>query len=63
MRQTIIVAAITAVITAIASIWGTTAIIAHSAKSPAAAAASTSVDVMRMMRESKGLPEERFDAH
>jgi hypothetical protein len=61
MRQTIVVAAITAVVTAIVSVWGTTAIIASS-KSKAAVAASGSVEVMRMMREAKVLPEERFDA-
>jgi hypothetical protein len=62
MRQTIIVAAITAVVTAIVSVWGTTAIIASS-QSKAAVVASGSVEVMRMMREAKALPEERFDAN
>ena len=63
MRQTIVVAAITTVITATISIWGTSTIVAHASKGSAAAAASSSVDVMRLMREAKGLPEEQFDAH
>jgi hypothetical protein len=63
MRQTVIVSTITAVVTAIVSVWGTTTIMATSPKSKAAAVASSPVEVMRMMKESKALPEERFDAH
>jgi hypothetical protein len=63
VRQTIIACATTALVTAIVAIWGTTIIIAHTEKHPEAAAASTSVDVLRMMRDAKGLPEETFDAH
>ena len=63
MRQTVIVAATTALVTAIVAIWGTTIIIAHTEKDPEAATASTSVDVLKMMRDAKGLPEEQFDAH
>jgi hypothetical protein len=46
MRQTVIVAATTALVTAIVASWGTTVIIAYAEKHPEAAAASTSVDVM-----------------
>jgi hypothetical protein len=63
MRQTVIVAIVTATATAIVSIWGTSAIIAQPPKGQVAAKISSTVDVMRMMRESAGLPEERFDAH
>jgi hypothetical protein len=40
MRQTVIVAATTALVTAIVAIWGTTIIIAHTEKHPEAATAS-----------------------
>jgi len=63
MRQTVIVAIVTAVATAIVSVWGTSAIIAQPPKGQVAAKISSTVDVMRMMRESAALPEERFDAH
>ena len=64
MRQTVIVAATTALVTAIVASWGTTVIIAYTEKHPeAAATASTSIDVLKMMRDAKGLPEEKFDAH
>ena len=63
MRQTVIVAATTALVTAIVAIWGTTTMIAYTEKHPETASASTSVDVMKMMRDAKGLPEEKFDAH
>ena len=63
MRQTVIVAATTALVTAIVASWGTTVIIAHTEKHPEAATASTSIDVMKMMRDAQGLPEEKFDAH
>ena len=46
-------------VTAIVSIWGTAVIIAHTEKHPEVVA-STSIDVMKMMRDAKGLPEERF---
>jgi hypothetical protein len=59
MRQTIIVAAITAAV----SIWGTSMIIAHSAKTAGVSKASSSIDVMQMMRDAKNLPEEKFDAN
>jgi hypothetical protein len=63
MRQTVVVAAITAVITAIIVSWGTSVIVAHSAKGSPSVKASSSVDVMQLMKNSKNLPEERFDAH
>ena len=62
MRQTVIVAATTALVTAIVASWGTTVIIGYT-EHPEAATASTSIDVMKMMRDAKGLPEEKFDAH
>jgi len=63
MRQTVIVSSITAVVVAIVSVWGTTAIMARSPTSKATTVASTPVEVMRMMKEAKALPEERFDAY
>ena len=63
MRQTVIVAIITATATAIVSIWGTSAIIAQPPKGQITDKISSTVDVMRMMKESGALPEERFDAH
>jgi len=62
MRQTIIASAITAFVTAVVTSWGTAAIIAQTEKRPEALA-SSSIDVMKMMRDAKGLPEESFDAH
>lgn len=49
--------ATTAMVTASVAIWGT-AVIGHGE-----AVASTSNDVMKMMRDATGLPEEKFDAH
>jgi hypothetical protein len=46
MRQTVIVTAATALITAVISIWATTVIIAHAQKHPDAVSAS-SVDLMQ----------------
>ena len=62
MRQTTIVAG-TALISAVIAIWGTTIIIAHTPKNSAPVAASTSISVLEMMKNSKNLPEEAFDAH
>ena len=62
MRQTVITSATTALVTAIVAIWGTAVFIGHHEKRPEALA-STSIDVMKMMRDAKGLPEEKFDAH
>ena len=65
MRQTIIVAATTALVTAIIVSWGTAAIVAHSPRNAgtAAAASSKSVDVMQLMKDAKNLPEEKYDVH
>jgi hypothetical protein len=54
MRETVIVAAMTAVITAIISIWATNVIFAHS-KAPDAALASTAVDLMQMINEARSV--------
>ena len=62
MRQTVIVAATTALVTAIVASWGTTVMIANTEKHPEATTASASIDVLNMMRYAKGLPEEQFDA-
>ena len=63
MRQTVITAATTALVTAMVAIWGTTVIIAHSQKGPATAATADSIDVMEMMKKAKNLPEEKYDAY
>jgi hypothetical protein len=63
MRQTIIIAATTALVSAIVATWGTTVIIAQMQKEPGVATASTSIDVMGMMSAAKDLPEEKYDAH
>jgi hypothetical protein len=52
-----------ALVTAIVAIWGATVIFAHTAKNPNAALASSSIDVMQMMKDAKNLPEEKFDTH
>lgn len=52
-----------ALITAMIAISGATVIIAHSSRQPSAAPASTSIDVMQMMRNAKGLPEQQYDAY
>jgi hypothetical protein len=48
MRQTLIVVATTALITAVIAIWGTTVIIAHTQKQPDEAAEP--VDMVQMMQ-------------
>ena len=63
MRQTVMVAATTALVSTIVAIWGTTVMIAQIQKHSADPAAATSIDVMKMMREAKGLPEESYEAH
>jgi hypothetical protein len=65
MRQTIIVATTTAIVTAIVTSLGTAAIIGHSPKTPGAAAAATSksIGVMQLMKDAKNLPEDKYDAH
>ena len=51
MRQTVIVAAMTALVTAIVASWGTTVIIAHAQKHPDAAVAASSVELMQKIGE------------
>jgi hypothetical protein len=62
MRQTIIASAATALVTAIVAVWGTAVIVAQTEKH-SEAVASTQIDVMKMMRDATGLPEQSFDAH
>jgi hypothetical protein len=47
----------------IVAIWGASVITAHSPKTATATPASTLIDVMRMMKDAKNLPDESFDAH
>ena len=61
MRQTIILAALAA---AILAIWGATTIVANPQKSTHDEhATTTSLGVMQMMKDAKGLPEQQYDAH
>lgn len=60
MRQIVIA---TALVVAIVAIWGASVITAHSPKTATATPASTLIDVMRMMKDAKNLPDESFDAH
>ena len=62
MGQTTIVASITAVVAAVAAIWGTS-IVAHAPKNQEAASMASSIGIMQMMKGSTDLPDERFDAH
>jgi hypothetical protein len=59
MRQISIAATVIAVVVAL---FGASAMIAHVPHKALAAAASSSVDVMQMTRDAKGLPVEQFDA-
>ena len=61
MRQTVIVVAATALITAIISIWATTVIIAHTQIRPDAALASSSVDLTQMISDANKLADEKTD--
>ena len=65
MRQTIIVATVTAIVTAIIASWATAAMLTKSPKSSSAAAATTSnsIGVMQLMRDARNLPEEKYDTH
>ena len=60
MRQTIIVALLTAAVTALITAWGTTLIMASGPKR--AAALSHTIDVMAIMKSAKDLPAQAFDA-
>jgi len=62
MRYTMILAT-AALIAAIVAIWGASIILAHPQKGADAAAAAASIDVMGMMKNAKGLPDQQFDAH
>ena len=59
MRRTLTFASI-AIFAAMLAIWGTTG---NVSTSPKQASADSSIDVMQLMRDAKGLPEEKFDAH
>ena len=61
MRKPVAIA-ITAAVAAIVAIWGTTVIIERPSQTQSSLT-SKSVDVMRIMKNAKSLPEERFDAH
>ena len=58
-RANIIIGTI-ALMTALVAIWNTSGIIANPRK--ADFVASPSVDVMQMMKDMKGLPEQQYDA-
>ena len=60
MRQIVIA---TALVVAFVAGWGASVIIAHSPRTATATQASTSIDVMEMMRNAKNLQYEKFDAH
>ena len=60
MRQTVIVAATTALVTAIVAIWGTTIIIAHTERHPEAAPASKGGLAKINAREGTASREEPF---
>jgi hypothetical protein len=62
MRQIVIVTA-AACIAVIAALFGATARIADVPQQAAAAATSSQIDIMQMMRDSKPLPVEQFDAN
>jgi hypothetical protein len=62
MRQTQIATA-SALVLAVLTIVGVTVINAKSSKQTMTTPASSSIDVMRMMRDAKELPNEQFDAH
>jgi hypothetical protein len=62
MRHVQLVTAAALVIGFVAVV-GVTVINAKSARQVATAPASTSVNVMQMMKNARNLPEERFDAH
>ena len=62
MRQTVIVAVLTAAITAIITAWGTTLIMASGSKRLSAVGTSLAVDVMALTRAAKDLPVQHFEA-
>jgi hypothetical protein len=60
MRQISIAAAAVAVIVAL---FGASAMIAHVPQKAEVASASSSIDIMQMTRDARGLPVEQFDAN
>jgi hypothetical protein len=52
-----------ALVILIVAIWGGTTFSAKSQQLVLAPAATIAIDVMRIMREAKDLPEEKFDAY
>jgi hypothetical protein len=52
-----------ALVTAIRRIWGATAIFARYPTNPNPAIASSSINVMQMMKSARNLPEENLDTH
>ncbi len=61
MRRTVIVAAATALITAIISVWTTTIIIAHSETRRDVAFAPWSVDLSQLISDANKLADEKAD--
>jgi hypothetical protein len=61
MRRTVAVAAATALITAIISIWTTTLIVAHTQTRPHVALVSSSVDLTQMISDANKLADETAD--
>ena len=53
----------TVLVAVVIAILGVTVINAKSARHVAFVPASTSIDVMQMMKEAKNLPTQQFDAH
>jgi hypothetical protein len=62
MRQTQIITA-AALIAAVVAILGVTVINAKSSKHTTVVPASSSINVMQMMKDAKDLPTQQFDAH
>jgi hypothetical protein len=61
MRQTIIVAATTALVTAVIAIWGTTVIIAHTHNGPDAVVSSDQTQLMQAIRDANSRTDEKAD--
>ena len=61
MRQTILVAVLTAAVTALVTAWGTTLIMASGTKQ-LSAATSSAIDVMAITKNAAVLPLQAFDA-
>jgi hypothetical protein len=62
MRQTVIVAVLTAAITAFITAWGTTLIMASGSKKLSATGTSFALDVTAITRAAQNLPLQQFDA-